>query len=165
MKATATLPASKAGDDRDDGRPVRRIVPAAGAAPLATTGASSPFALGRAAAQQNAKRLRNTLPDLAIDAIQVQRDVPIPQPRMRKGATKYDPLLDKLQADGDCVQGLPVAYKAALLKAIEFYLRHRPQLAAKSAFLVRHIPDTEHIGIWRQAKPAQAAKPARGAKP
>lgn len=156
--AAATKPTTPAGEDRNAGQPVQRTVPAAGAAPLATTGASSPFALGRAAGQSAAanRTKRGPLPGLLLDTLVVEKNVPLP-PRLRQaGVTKYDALFNRLQADGDCMLNIPRVYKASLVKALDVYLKHRPQLAATSTLLVRTMPNGQGIGVWRQAKAAKA---------
>ena len=148
----------------ESGTPVHRIVSASSAKPPATTGVSSAFAMGQAAGHAaNPTRKHGHLPALRVEDFAVQADVPLPARRFLPGTTKYDALLDKLQADGQCVSGIPLAYKAALVKACETYLKHRPQLAAKSLLSVRTLADGSAIGIWRLSK-APGDKPAKGAK-
>lgn len=65
--------------------------------------------------------------------------------------TRYDAVFDALTQDGASATNIPIEYRQALAKAIQSYMRHRPQLAATSCLVVRVTPDGM-CGVWRQAK-------------
>ena len=109
---------------------------------------------------------REVLTRLKLDALKVSADIPLPAPNIsRRGESRHDRMLDTLTADGMSVTGIPVAYQAALAKAVQTYLEHRPELKAKSALYVRRMDDDDqHIGVWRVARQADAAQQKTGAK-
>lgn len=141
-------------------KPIHRTVPATAAnSPL--SGVNSVFAVAHKPAAANAKPARGRggsvprLPPLDVKALQVRTDV---QPRMHggygsKGRTRYDAVFDMLTAPGQCVP-CPAAYKAALAKAAQAYLKARPQLADVRLRVLAIDADT--CGVWREVR---AAKP------
>lgn len=107
------------------------------------------------------------LPRLDLDKLKVSTTLPLPAAHLsRKGATRYDGLLDKLTADGMSVSGgIPLAYQSALMKAAVAYLQARPPLKATSTFYVRRLEDKpEEIGVWRVARTGPDALPRTRAK-
>lgn len=102
------------------------------------------------------------LPRLDLDKLKVSTSMPLPSAQLsRKGATRYDSLLDKLTADGMSVTGgIPRAYQSALMKAAVAYLAARPTLKATSTFYVRRLEDKpDEIGVWRVARTGPDALP------
>jgi hypothetical protein len=105
---------------------------------------------------------RRLLPVLKVASLQVSHDLPCPGTRFcRPGSTRHDDLFDTLTADGMSVTGIPAAYTAALMKAVQGYVKGRPNLK-ESRLLVRRIDD-ETCGVWRVAKapPAAVVAPVR----
>jgi hypothetical protein len=97
------------------------------------------------------------LPLLDINAYPVQRDVPLPAPKIcRRGETRYDAVFDALTANGMCRVGLPIAYRSSINKACQVYLKRRPDLAKVCVFWFRDL-DNDTFGIWRQARTTQQA--------
>jgi hypothetical protein len=118
--------------------------------------ASSPASAPASAPARKSNRggRRPGLPVLKLDAVKVSTNLPLPAPRMsRKGESRHDQLLGQLTADGMSVTGIPVAYQASLLKAVQTYLDARPVLKKTSALYVRKLEDDEeHIGVWRVSR-------------
>jgi hypothetical protein len=115
-------------------------------APAAAPAAAKP-------APRGGRRL--PLPKLDVAKLRVVTGAALPNPQIsRKGATRYDDVLDMLKVDGTSVQGgIGVAYQAALQKAVVSYLKARPQLKARSTFYVRRLEDKPNeLGIWRVAR-------------
>lgn len=135
-------------------RPTQRVVPATG---NVFANAGSVFAAnGQRPTQRNGTRggSRVILPDLDMTTIQVRSDLAIPSTTRgdrSKGLTRYDAIFDQLVADGMSATGIPIRYRAAITKAMQTYLRGRPQLAATSRLAVRTI-DGESCGVWRVPK-------------
>ena len=96
--------------------------------------------------------LRLKLPPLDLKKIKLSKDLAVPRYLSVKGTTRYDGLIDALTADGMSQTGIPRAYGAAISKAVQTYLKNRPELAATSALLIRRIDD-ETVGLWRVARP------------
>jgi hypothetical protein len=142
-------------NDGEAGR-VWRTGPRMGAWKLAAApGAVADAAPASAPARKSARGGRRPgLPVLKLDAVKVSSDLPLPAPRMsRKGESRHDRLLGTLSADGMSVTGIPVAYQASLLKAVQTYLDARPDLKKTSALYVRRLEDDEeHIGVWRVSR-------------
>ena len=142
----------------DDDGPQRRIVPAAAVAAPATNGAASVFALaGRSAAEH---RRRKHLPPPDLGHLQVHERLAPPPGNVRKGATKYDSLVDRLHADGMAVTGIPVQYRGGLTKAVSVTLNQR-LAAAGSKLLVRTMGDGS-VGLFRVPLDAPARGRRRG---
>lgn len=121
----------------------------------ATAGLPSPVAVSAAPARKsNRGGRRPGLPVLRLDTVKVLDNLPLPALRMsRKGESRHDKLLGTLTADGMSVTGIPVAYQASLLKAVQTYLDGRPELKRTSALYVRRLEDDEeHIGVWRVSR-------------
>ena len=116
------------------------------AAPGADLGAAAgPAAPANTAPARKSVRggRRPGLPVLKLDAVKVSADLPLPPLRMsRKGETRHDKLLGTLTADGMSVTGIPVAYQASLLKAVQTFLDYRPDLKKTSALYVRRLAPT-----------------------
>lgn len=146
-------------NDGDAGR-VWRTGPRMGAWKLAAApGAVADTAPASTAATAPARKSarggrRPGLPVLKLDAVKVSTDLPLPSLRLsRKGESKHDKLLATLTADGMSVTGIPVAYQASLLKAVQTFLDGRPELKKASALYVRRLEDDEeHIGVWRVSR-------------
>lgn len=137
-------------------KPIHRIVPAKGA-PSPFSAAASVFDAGQQAKPASTRvGKRAILPQLDPATLTVQTDQPIPNMlgRKAKGHTRYDGIFDRLTADGMSVVGIPIAYRSALGKALQGYLRARPQLAKASHLMVRTVSETE-CGVWRVAKGAR----------
>lgn len=98
------------------------------------------------------------MPMLDLKALKVRTDSALPQTRiMSKGRTRHDHIFDSLTADGMSVEGIALAYQAALLKAGQQYLAMRPALAASCVLYVRRTDD-KTCGVWRVAKAAADAQ-------
>lgn len=113
------------------------------------------------------KRTRKAAPHLpALDAskMKVQTGVPLPIRASGKGSTRYDDVFDKLQADGQSITGIPIAYYGALNKASQTYLAQRPHLQACSVLRVRKLTD-DTLGVWRVAKDSPDGRPVGGRPP
>lgn len=130
------------------------------AAPGACTPADSPAA-GTPARKSARGGRRQGLPPLKLDTVKVSTGLPLPSLRLsRKGESKHDKLLATLTADGMSVTGIPVAYQASLLKAVQTFLDGRPELKKTSALYVRRlVDDEEHIGVWRVSRTGSQAMP------
>lgn len=116
------------------------------------------------AATKPAKRYlprRKPMPSLDLASLTVSATVPLPMPAIAmRGQTKHDALFNSLTADGMSVTGIPIAYQAALLKATQAYLNHRPSIKAASQLFVRKVDDAT-CGIWRVARSADDDMVAR----
>lgn len=137
-------------------KPVAMRPPAEAAAP-----APAP-AIKAAAKPEKRGGSQPALPRLDLDKLKISTNLPLPAAHLsRKGATRYDHVLDSLTADGMSVTGgIPVAYQSALAKAVVVYLAARPALKATSAFYVRRLEDKpEEIGVWRVARNGPDALP------
>jgi len=117
------------------------------------------LAAAPAAAKKTArggKRMR--LPALDAAKFPVRSDVEPPAPAIsRPGESRYDEFFKPLTADGMCRTGLPLSYRAAMAKAGQYFLKHRPELAKTSTFLFR-AEDDNTFGIWRVARTDSAIK-------
>lgn len=105
---------------------------------------------------------RERLPVLDLAKFPVQTGVVPPKPDMsRRGETRHDDMFDSMSADGMCRTGLPASHRASVTKASQAYLKARPAVAAKSAFIFRALAG-DTFGIWRVARtdPAAAEAPA-----
>lgn len=105
---------------------------------------------------------RSMLPALDVSKLTVHKDLPSPRRSNPKGVTRHDAVFDLLTADGTSVTGIERRYRAALDKAAQTYLQHRPALRATSVLRVSHVDDTT-CGVWRLPKPAPAASAAAAA--
>lgn len=100
---------------------------------------------------------RTYLPPINAGSVGVVSGAPLPNHIDRfamRGRTKYDALFDKLVEDDQSLQGLPIAYKAAMQKAVTVYLKQRPRLTAHSHLRVLRIDD-KTCGVWRTARPGK----------
>lgn len=145
-------------NDGDAGR-VWRMGPRMGAWKLAAAPAAAATADNPPARKTARGGRRQGLPPLKLDAVKVSTGLPLPALRLsRKGESKHDKLLGTLTADGMSVTGIPVAYQASLLKAVQTYLDSRPELKKTSALYVRRLEDDEeHIGVWRVSRTGSQA--------
>jgi hypothetical protein len=97
------------------------------------------------------KATHPALPELSLAGIKVAADVPVPQKQRAKGKTKYDAIFNALKKDGMSATGIASIYSAALSSSANQYLKGRPELAAKSRFVVRSTGN-DTCGVWRVAK-------------
>lgn len=107
--------------------------------------------------------VRVHLPPLDLQALKFIPQATLPPARGGAGntASKWGPLFESLQADGNARVGIPPQYRATLQKvAHKWHLQM--QGAAQSRFIVRTAEDGKSVGLYRVAAKDVPAKRSGG---
>lgn len=99
-----------------------------------------------AAKPKPSPQLGKRLPPLDISKLQVQTGQPMPARRGTQGQSRWGPLFAKLTQPDTSVD-LPVAYKSAVAKARDVWVKAHPG----QKFSVARLPDTELCRVKRTA--------------
>ncbi len=117
----------------------QRTVPAHGAA-LPTTGARSVFDMAKETKQ---RKPRAAPPPLDADKVKIEKGVPIPEARVKRGG-HYDALLSRLTVNSSAA--LPIAHEKSLRSAAGGWQKKH----AGTKFVVRVVSQTD-VRVWRTA--------------
>lgn len=106
---------------------------------------------------------RVPLPPIDVSALTFkERAAPRPALGGVAGASKWAHVFERLQCDGNALEGIPLTYRGALSKAAGEWHKRSASLA-QSRFVVRTTADGQSLGVYRMAAKDAPTRNKRGA--